>query len=169
MGTERVGAGGVKGRPAVQIEGGVVGGTADEVTDRQLDRAAFIDVRLHVDQVAAAGRRDGIQGHHRIGAAAAGQDERAALQGHRIGRLETRRGGDAHGVESIVIPIDRAVIDLQTSRAGQRARIAEMQGAASDDGLAGVSIRISQQRGAVAGTGEGEIPADDTAEATAAA
>ena len=168
MGTKRVGAAGVEGRPTVEIEGGVVGGVTDEVADRQLDRAAFIDVRLHVDQVAAAGRRDGVQRHGRIGTAAAGQDERAALQGHRIRRLETGRGRDAHRVEAVVIPIDRAVIDFQARRAGQRAGIAEMQGAAADDGLAGVGVRVGQQRGAVAGTGEGEVAAEDAAEAAAA-
>ena len=43
-----------------------------------------------------------------------------------------------------------------------------MKGAAADDGLAGVGVRVGQQRGAVAGTGEGQVAADDAAEAAAA-
>ena len=43
-----------------------------------------------------------------------------------------------------------------------------MEGAAADDGLTGVSIGVGQQRGAVAGTGEGEVAAEDAAEAAAA-
>ena len=168
MRAEGVDAGAIVRRPAVQIEGRVGRRIPDEIADGQLDGAAFVRIRLHVDHVAAAGSRDRVERDHGIGGAATGEHESTTLERDRVGGLKARRRRVGHRVHPVVIPIDGAVINLEAGRAANRPDIPELQRAAADDGFARVGVRIGEQRGAVTGTRERQITRDDAAETPSA-
>ena len=168
LAAERVVATAVTRGPAGDDPVAVLGRVARDITEGDADRAAFVHVRSQLDEVVALIQDQGIQRERRIGGARAGEGHAAALEGDGIGRLDAHRVRRAGRVEAVVIPGNAAIVDLQAGRAGQRARVAELQGAAADDRLADVGLRAGQQRGAAAGAGEGDVARDRAGERAAA-
>ena len=166
LAAQRIDAARILGRPTVEVEGGEVRPRALEVTDVQAHGRAGISVRLEVDQVASARGGDRVERDDGVRRATAGEDERAAPEGQGVVGLDARRRRVAGRIETVVIPVDGAVEDLEAGRAGERARVAELEGAAADDGLADISLRARQERGAAARARERQIAGQAAAETT---
>ena len=142
---------------AVEVDARMRAGAADEVADGQLHRAAHADVRQRVDRVGAALGGDGVERHDRVAGAAAVDRERAALEGDRVRRREARGRGVGRGVQAEVIPIEGAVEELESRRAGNRAVVAQLERAAADDRLADVGAGAGEELVVRARLGEGEV------------
>ena len=107
---------------------------------------------------------DGVERHDRIAGAAAIDREDAALEGHRVHGRETCGRGVGRGVQAEVIPVEGAVEELKAGGAGDRAAIAQLEHAASDDGLADVGAGTGEELGVRSGLGEGEVSRNLAAE-----
>ena len=149
---------------AVEVDARMRAGAADEVADGQLHRAAHADVRQRVDRVGAALGGDGVERHDRVAGAAAVDREGAALEGHRVRRRKAGRRGVGRGVQAEVIPIEGAVEELESRRAGDRAVVAQLERAAADNRLADVGAGAGEELGVRSGLGEGEVSRNLAAE-----
>ena len=154
-------------RVAVEVHAAVVGRITDEVTNGQLNRAAFIDVRKCLDGVLTTGDSYGVERHNCVCGASTVDGDTAALKSNRIGGSYTSHVWRAIRIEAEVIPVQCAVVQREASGAGDAAGVTELQGAATDDSRTRVGVGIREQCRIIASASECEGTSDRAAKGAA--
>ena len=99
-------------------------GSDREITEGQRDGATHANVGQRIDGIRSALGGDRVERHDGVAGAAAIDREDAALKGHGVGGRDSGGRGAGRGVEAEVIPIERAVEELEAGGAGDGAAIA---------------------------------------------
>ena len=137
------------------------------MADVHADRSARSGHRLRFENVRTPEQGDFVEGHDGVDRAGADDTEGAAKKRDRDGLFDARGHGSIQRVEAEVIPDQGAVIDLERRGVGQRTRVEESQGAATDNRLSTVVGNGGERRGIVTRTDKVEVAGDRTTEGTA--